>query len=120
MVCQHEEWAPSRKIDAHDVNFDRFRQRVAHYLAGGGGPPTFDPTQGEPTMFVTIDGVGLYALVGQVLFKFDSLNDYGQSLNASPKVPVLAIGTATRPEARAWLADRLFEQSVMACTGQAV
>jgi hypothetical protein len=112
MICGHKEWAPSRKPDFHDLNYGWFRSQIA-----SGPAPPISHSQGEPTMFVTIDGVGLYALVGLVLFKYDSLNDYGQSLNASPKVPVLALGTAVRPEARQWLADRLFEQSVVACTG---
>ncbi|MFG0329216.1 MAG: peptidoglycan-binding protein [Phycisphaerales bacterium] len=32
-VCQHKEWAPGRKIDAHSLNGDRFRAAVGVYLA---------------------------------------------------------------------------------------
>ncbi len=31
-VCQHEEWAPTRKIDFVDANFDGFRYAVALYI----------------------------------------------------------------------------------------
>jgi N-acetylmuramoyl-L-alanine amidase len=39
MVCQHREWAPSRKIDAAEgVDPDRFRQWVREYQSGAVAP----------------------------------------------------------------------------------
>jgi hypothetical protein len=38
-VCQHFEWT-SRKVDAHDLNGNDFRQKVADHLAGGPPPIT--------------------------------------------------------------------------------
>jgi hypothetical protein len=41
MVCQHREWASSRKIDAATgVDPDRFRQWVREYQSGAPAPPT--------------------------------------------------------------------------------
>lgn len=37
MVCEHKEWAPSRKIDAHTISGDDMRSRVTFHLMGGGG-----------------------------------------------------------------------------------
>lgn len=51
MVCQHKEWAPDRKIDAYQANGDTFRNRVNHYLGGGGAPPV---TIGKHQMFAII------------------------------------------------------------------
>lgn len=44
-VCEHKEWAPGRKPDAHSVLGGDMRRRVAELLASGGvplvpGPPT--------------------------------------------------------------------------------
>lgn len=46
LVCQHKEWAPSRKPDAHSLNGNDFRAMVAADLAGGSTPappPPPDP-----------------------------------------------------------------------------
>jgi hypothetical protein len=40
LCCQHKEWAPTRKIDAHSIDGDAFRARVAAALRGPTTPPT--------------------------------------------------------------------------------
>lgn len=64
MVCQHNEWAPDRKIDAAtDVDPDRFRAWVADAAAGGrpGPPPTHWEVQ---EMFAVQDTEGSIYLAG--------------------------------------------------------
>ena len=51
-----------------------------------------NPPSGAVTMFITINGVGLYALCGSVLFTFRDLGAAGAAQGAPPKVPVLNIG----------------------------
>ena len=46
-VCQHREWAPTRKIDAHSLDVDRFRGLVLLELVGEAGHPPA-PTQPAP------------------------------------------------------------------------
>lgn len=42
LVCQHEEWAPTRKIDFHDLAFEAFRNGVAARLASNPNQPEDD------------------------------------------------------------------------------
>jgi len=51
MVCQHKEWAPSRKIDAYQSDGDTFRNRVKDYLTGG-PPPTSTASEDSMLVFV--------------------------------------------------------------------
>ena len=44
-VCQHFEWAPRRKIDAHSINGDQFRQMVAEELRNHSATPLPDPNE---------------------------------------------------------------------------
>ena len=124
MVCQHKEWAPSRKIDAYNANGDTFRSRVAHHLTGSpapgpdpdpGGPPTTIP--GEPEMFLSVHSIGVYCLIGHVLFEFQNFEEYVQATESSPDIPVLGIGDKVPLGGRQWLVDRLNEQSVRATSG---
>jgi hypothetical protein len=62
-VCRHAEWAPSRKIDTHDLSGDDLRHRVANELAGV-TPPA--PKKRRP-MFCLVqpdDGRGVYRFDG--------------------------------------------------------
>ena len=107
MVCGHKEWSPGRKPDFHDVDYGWFRNQIAH-----GTPPPLpeDPPPGAISMFITITGVGLYALCGSVLFTFRDLGAAGAAQSASPKVPVLNIGDNISMEDRTSLRDHLINQ----------
>ena len=119
MCCQHKEWAPSRKIDAYSANGNTFRNRVAHHLAGTTPPPDpWPPTiSGAPDMFISIHSIGLFALFGQVLFEFQTFDEFVQASEGSPGVPTLGIGDEVPMGGRQWLKDRLNEQSVRATSG---
>jgi len=114
MVCQHKEWT-DRKIDAYGADGDTFRNRVARYLAGGGAPtPDEPPPPGSITMFLAIDSVGFYALVGHVLYTFRDMGAYGASKNSSPNVPALVIGSETPRQDRDELLANLVRQHAAA------
>jgi hypothetical protein len=60
-VCRHAEWAPSRKIDTHDVSGDDLRRRVDDYLTQP------HPNLGDVPMFCLVqpdDGRGVYRFDG--------------------------------------------------------
>lgn len=115
MVCGHKEWAPGRKPDFHDVDYNAFRDAIAHGAQPAPDQPT--PPPGAVTMFIAIDSVALCALCGNVLFTFDSLATYGASKNASPNVPALVIGSDTPKDARDHLYSQLLKQHVVAVGG---
>ena len=69
-----------------------------------------NPPSGAVTMFITINGVGLYALCGSVLFTFRDLGAAGAAQGASPKVPVLNIGDNISMVDRQSLFDDLVAQ----------
>jgi hypothetical protein len=108
-VCRHAEWAPSRKIDTHDIDGDQLRAQVALYLAGG-PPPAGDLPEGVADMLIAIDGMGFYALLGGILFTFRDMAAYGAAKNASPNVPALTIGNQTSAQDRQDLLDNLVAQ----------
>lgn len=57
MVCGHREWAPTRKVDAHSVNYAAFRQTVKDYLSKQGGTvPEPDPPVQEDEMYIIVKG----------------------------------------------------------------
>ncbi len=116
MVCRHAEWT-TRKPDTHDVDGNHLRALVADYLAGATAPPT-EPAPEAITMFVAIDSIGFYALIGHVLFTFPTINAYGASKNAS-EAPAIVIGAETPLASRQDLYNRLVWQSHEA-TGQPV
>jgi len=68
-------------------------------------------------MFIAIDSVALVALMGNVLFTFDSLATYGSSKNASPNVPALVIGADTPIDARQHIYNQLLKQHIVAVGG---
>ncbi len=111
MVCGHKEWAPNRKPDFHDVDYNWFRD-----LIGSGFHPTPDqpPPAGAITMFIAIDSVALCALMGNVLFTFKDLKTYGESKNASPNVPALVIGASEPLQARQAIHQELIKQHIVA------
>jgi hypothetical protein len=114
MVCRHAEWAPSRKIDTHDIDGNDLRRRVADYLAGGGSAPAEPEPIGGPDMLIAIDGVALCALMGNVLLTFPSMAEYGATKNASPNVPALVLGAGLSIDTRRHIYDQLVRQHVAA------
>lgn len=66
MVCQHKEWAPTRKSDAHDINGNDFRGAVARHLVG---PPQPQPIMEDQMKLVTFQGSG-GVWVSNGMFKF--------------------------------------------------
>jgi hypothetical protein len=107
--------------DAMHYEADCSPADLATGIAGSQAPPTTptDPSTstGDPNMFIVINGVGLYALFGHVLFEFQEFDEYTQAVESSPKVPILGVGDAVPLGGRQWLADRLNEQSVRATQG---
>ena len=94
--------------------------RVAQELPGSRPPPSSGgPTMipGEPTMFLSVHSLGVYALIGHVLFEFQNFEEYVQATESSPDIPVMGIGDKVPLGGRQWLVDRLNEQSVRATTG---
>jgi hypothetical protein len=51
-VCQHKEWAPSRKPDAHSIDGDDFRRMVADELAGRAAPRP--PSPPDPAVLAEV------------------------------------------------------------------
>jgi hypothetical protein len=75
--CQHREWAPNRKPDAHDIDGNMLRGKIAHYLADGHQPP---PTQGaDRVMFCLISPEHAPGAPGQPagVYRFDGRALYG-------------------------------------------
>jgi hypothetical protein len=61
LVCEHKEWAPTRKIDAHTIAGDAMRLRVRELLLSGpgGAPPVPAPQEDDvPPLPVTYTGSG--------------------------------------------------------------
>jgi hypothetical protein len=63
-VCEHKEWAPTRKIDAHTITGPIMRSRVAQALMGG--LPVHDTipqyVPGQPALFCPVpEGGAQYA-----------------------------------------------------------
>ena len=111
MVCGHREWAPSRKPDFHDLDYEWFRQEIE---AGHRPPPTPDEPLTGVTMFIAIDSVGFYALCGHVLYTFRDMVAYGTAKEASPNVPALLIGSQTPAQDRQELLENLVRQHAAA------
>lgn len=80
MVCQHYEWAPTRKIDAaQNVDADAFRQMVAERggaTGGGGDPHAAAKYLLEQSMFVMWGPSGA-AICGTGYFKWLSAEEWG-------------------------------------------
>lgn len=61
-LCEHKEWAPTRKIDAHTVDGNELRARTANYLNQSPAPsptPTPIPTPTPGTKWVKEAGTSL-------------------------------------------------------------
>lgn len=53
MVCEHKEWAPARKIDAHTISGATLRSRVAYHLANPGDDmPLTDAEKNELAVLI--------------------------------------------------------------------
>lgn len=89
--------------------------RVAAELPGHRPPPDDEP-EGMPTMYVVISGIGCYAIINNVMFRFRDWNTYIASYNASSNVPQVVISDTEAVESRQWLADALFKQSIIGVT----
>jgi hypothetical protein len=107
--------------DAMHYEVDCTPADLATGIAGSQAPTPVPPTSttlpGEPTMFLSVHSIGLYALIGHVLFEFQEFDEYVQATESSPKVPIMGIGDAVPMGGRQWLVDRLNEQSVRATQG---
>lgn len=115
-VCQHKEWT-SRKIDAHTINGRHFRAGLALQPAPTPTPtppPTPPPTpteptlvQGEPDMFLVLDGVGIYAVVDGIPIGFNSLAEYAKAKSESPGVPTMTLRGEQAAKMNEWLLKKL-------------
>lgn len=113
-ACGHNEWAPSRKIDIRDWPMPLMRDEVALELVGGAPPPADEQIPGGFTMFIAIDSVALCALMGNVLFTFPDMKQYGNAKNASENVPAIVIGADVPAAARGDLYEQLLRQHIVA------
>ncbi|RPI07365.1 MAG: N-acetylmuramoyl-L-alanine amidase [Actinobacteria bacterium] len=102
MVCQHREWAPSRKIDAaENVDPNRFRQWVSDALAGAPGED--EVPSGAQMMAATPSGNG-YWVVGSDggIFSYGDAGFHGSLGGITLNSPVVGI-TATPSGRGYWL-----------------
>jgi N-acetylmuramoyl-L-alanine amidase-like protein len=103
-VCQHYEWAPSRKIDAAtNVEGNAFRDRVAHALAGESQGEDDDMPKGAQMLATTPSGKG-YWIVGSDggVFAYGDAGFYGSAGGVKLAAPVVGI-TATPSGMGYWL-----------------
>lgn len=112
MMCGHKEWT-TRKIDPNGIDMPSWRQRVQGIRRGGGAPIPDEVYKGAD-MFIAIDSVALCALLGNVLFTFPDMTQYGNAKNASPSVPSIVIGSDVPMAARSDLYKQLLMQHVVA------
>ena len=99
LVCEHKEWAPTRKIDAFGIDGNQMRILVAKYLSGTISTPIAPPAPNSPAAFLQAiseaaknkpvlkrgsrgDGVkdlqsNINAIVGRNVLKVDG--DFGSS-----------------------------------------
>jgi hypothetical protein len=52
MVCQHREWAPRRKVDAHSIDGATFRARVAQLMGAAPAAAQRPSEEDEPMMLI--------------------------------------------------------------------
>lgn len=125
-------WRPYSGANAHvkhthvsvrhpQVLFDDDR-RWGWGVAVPAPPPPVQPSvpieaAGVADMHIVIAGKGLYALFGQVLYQFQTLQEYAQAREKSEKVPLSVVGDEVPDAGRQWLVDRLQEASAKACAG---
>lgn len=100
LCCMHKEWAPRRKVDMHTVSGRDMRARVAMIHNGHPlTPPVSWPDLtglGVPTMFLTLEGVGLFAMIEGNLVQLAPA-EYDQARKNSIGVPTMWLtGKAAR------------------------
>ena len=120
-TCQHKEWT-SRKIDAHTINGRHFRTELvlADQPTPAPPPPPPPPTptptptptepelvQGDPDMFLILDGIGIYAVVDGIPIGFGSLSEYAEAKKNSPGIPVMTLRGEQAAKMNEWLLKKL-------------
>lgn len=75
-VCEHKEWAPTRKADAHTVSGDQMRSLVTHYL-GTTTPPEEEDDMAYKTISSSSSPGGQYAVIGDNLLPIGSQDELG-------------------------------------------
>lgn len=105
-VCQHKEWAPARKVDAHSIDGDAFRSMVARHLRSPAPTPTTTTVTEDP-MFLAIDKFGLFAVVDGVPIGLPTLAEFAKARAASDGVPMMWLPEDEGRQLFAWLLRRL-------------
>jgi hypothetical protein len=72
MVCEHKEWAPARKIDAHTVAGSTMRSLVSNYLGTNQGEPVAGPCK---TISKKSNPGAQFAIIGDEMKGIGSLDE---------------------------------------------
>lgn len=107
--CLHREWAPRRKVDLHTVTGDSMRARVDRIRStlNPQPRPEVETRPPEVSMFLILEGVGLFAVVDGIPVGFPTLQEYAAARDASTGVPVMTLKGAQARTMFEWLLRRL-------------